>query len=180
MKKLLAIFPVMLGLVLAVPHAFAQDASRTPAATTTKSTKSTKKTKASPASAKADTELADLSDQAQPDRRREVQDQADPRRRDRQDPRRQDGRSWFQRRREGKDQSDPRRRQHADQGCTDTRPAENSSTGIRRRAARRQQLPLLSRHGESPGRRRTFIPRPPTPLASAVIFLQELTQCFPS
>jgi hypothetical protein len=59
MKKLLAIFPVMLGLILAVPPASAQDAS-TPT-TATKSAKSSKKTKASASSAKADSELADLS-----------------------------------------------------------------------------------------------------------------------
>ncbi len=63
MKKLLAIFPIMLGLVLVVPHAAAQDASSaTPAATaTTKATKTTKKAKSGGASAaKADSELADL------------------------------------------------------------------------------------------------------------------------
>lgn len=64
MKKLLAIFPIMLGLILVVPHASAQDASSaTPAATaTTKATKTTKKAKSGGASAaKADSELADLS-----------------------------------------------------------------------------------------------------------------------
>lgn len=64
MKKLLAIFPIMLGLVLVVPYASAQDASSaTPAATaTTKATKTTKKAKSGGASAaKADSELADLS-----------------------------------------------------------------------------------------------------------------------
>jgi Spy/CpxP family protein refolding chaperone len=61
MKKLLAIFPVMLGLVLVVPHAAAQDASSaTPAATaTTKATKTTKKSGGASA-AKADSDLADL------------------------------------------------------------------------------------------------------------------------
>ena len=60
MKKLLTVFPILLGLVLAVPYASSQDAS-TSSSTATKSTKSAKKTKASAASAKADTELADLS-----------------------------------------------------------------------------------------------------------------------
>ena len=63
MKKLLAIFPILLGLVLVVPHAAAQDASSaTPATTaTTKATKTTKKAKSGGASAaKADSDLADL------------------------------------------------------------------------------------------------------------------------
>ena len=61
MKKLLAIFPILLSLVLVVPHAAAQDASSaTPAATaTTKASKTTKKSGGASA-AKADSDLADL------------------------------------------------------------------------------------------------------------------------